>query len=493
MIKDLCRFGSSMTKQHWKLWTILVFLGLLILTLITRCGSIENDLQQRSQALLTKHDLSWAKIVSDDGGGRNLLLTGFAPNEASKNKAIELVQNVYGVATLNHDITVKEYVPSSFKVRHSDNQVIISGSLPDQSSINIAITKAQSLYGDNHVVNELTVNEMALKPSWLTAATGFMAALYGADNLALDVSDSHVNIAGTVATEEAKTQLLEQARASFDEEFTEAIQVIKMPPTAEELAAIETIRLAEKQRLAEEAETARLAEEKRLALAAEATRIAEEQRLAIEVAKKQRLATEAEMAKLRQVAAQAEQQRVAAEKKAAQLLEEIRLTQIAETNRLAELQRQTEEAARIAEEKRFIVEAEAARIAYTKQLAEQNRRMLDDCQLKLNHLINNNPSPFMKGSSVIRGSSYGLLGMITVHVNSCSSLLHKNKQFIYVASQASETENNLKSPDLGYARSRAIVSYLENINGIHSGLLRPSEQPSSEAINKPQIYLKIAE
>lgn len=536
MIKDLCRFGSDMTKKRWKLWAIPGFLGLLMLALLSRCNSIENDLQQRTQAALTENGLNWAKVAANSGG-RDLLLSGVAPSETAKDQAITLAQGVYGVGTLEHDITIKEYVSSVFKLKHSDNKVVLSGSLPNQSSIDLAINKAQTLYGESNVVNELSINKMALEPSWLAGATGLMAALYGADNLALNASDSHINITGTVATEEAKTQLLQQASASFGENFSEEIQVVKTPPTADELAAIEAARLAEEQRLIADAEAARLAEEKRLVLEAEATRLAEEQRLAIEVAEKQRLAAEAETAKLQQVAAQAEQQRLIAEKKAAQLVEEKRIAEEAEANRLAELKRQAEaarvaeekrlaaeaeaariaeekrlaleakkarlaeekrlleeaEAARIAEEKRLAEEAEATRIAHEKQLAEQNRQMLNFCQLKLNQLINNNPSPFIKDSSTIRGSGYGLLGMITIHVNSCSGLLHKNNQFIDVVSQAGEGETNPQTPDLGYARSRAIVSYLENINGIHPGLLRPRKQTSSDAIRESQLHFIITE
>jgi DNA replication protein DnaD len=82
--------------------------------------------------------------------------------------------------------------------------------------------------------------------------------------------------------------------------------------------------LAEEQRLAAEAEAARLAEEQRLAAEAEAARLAEEQRLAAEdeaarLAEEQRLAAEAEAARL------AEEQRLAAEAEAARLAEEQRL------------------------------------------------------------------------------------------------------------------------------------------------------------------------
>ena len=403
MIKDLCRIGSDMSKKRWKLWAIPGFLGLLALTMLTRCNPIEDDLQQRSQTLLTDQGMGWAKTELD-GRGRDLLLTGIAPSEDAKNKAINLTQGVYGVRTVDHDITVKEYVSSVFKLNHSDNKVTLAGSLPDQSSIDLAVNKAQSLYGEANVVNNLSINEMAKKPAWLAGAAGLMAALYGADNLAMDATDSHVNISGTVGSEDAKTQLLQQAQASFGDQFSESIKVVQVGPTAEELAAIEAARIAEEQRLAAEAEAARLAEEQRLA-----------------------------------------------------------------------------------------AEAEAARLAEEKRLEKQNREMLAYCQLKLNELVNTNPPVFMNDSTMILGSGYGVLGMITLHVNSCSALLHKNNQYIDVVSQAGTNETSPQSSEMGLARAQAITSYLENINGIHPGLLRPRENTSTDSIGNSQLHFTITE
>jgi len=487
MIKDLCRIGSDMSKKRWKLWAIPGFLGLLALTMLTRCNPIENDLQQRSQSILNDQGMSWAKTELD-GRGRDLLLTGVAPSEDAKNQAINLTQGVYGVRTVDHDITVKEYVSSVFKINHSTDKVTLSGSLPDQASIDLAVNKAQSLYGEANVVNELSINEMAKQPAWLAGAASLMAALYGAENLAMDATDSHVNISGTVGSEEAKAQLVQQAKANFGDQFSESIKVVQVGPTAEELAAIEAARVAEEQRLAAEAEAARIAEEKRLAAEAEAARIAEEKRLAAEaeaarIAEEKRLAAEAEAARI------AEEKRIAAEAEAARIAEEKRIAAEAEAARLAEEKRIAEaaEAARLAKE------AEEARIAQAKRLAEHNRQMLVYCQLKLNELINTNPPVFANDSGMILGSGYGVLGMITLHVNSCSDLLHRNHQYIDVVSQAGKDETSPQSPAMGYARAKAIISYLENINGIHPGLLRPRENTATDSIGESQLHFTITE
>ena len=199
------------------------------------------------------------------------------------------------------------------------------------------------------------------------------------------------------------------------------------------------------------------------------------------------MAAEAEAARI------AKEQRLAAEAEAARIAEEQRV--IAEAKALAEQKRLAAEAeiARIAQEKRLAAEAKAARIAEAKRLAEQNIQMLAYCQLKLNQLAATTPPVFAQDSSMILGSAYGALSMITMHVNACSHVLHMNGQYIDVASQAGKDETNPLSPELSYTRSLAIISYLENINGIHPGLLRPLENTTKESTGESQLHFTITE
>lgn len=422
MIKDFCSIGSTWNQNGWLKWAIPGLIGLLLLTLLTRCSPVENDLGDRTQTLLGEKGMGWAKTSLD---GRDMTITGEAPSGEARNGAIDLAKGVYGVRTVDHDVTLKQWVSSKFKLQQDGEKVVLTGSMPDQTSIDAAVSKAHSLYGDVNVTNKLNISDSASAPMWLAGTTGLMATLYSARNLALDVTDDKVLISGEVETEAEKAQLIAEAQASYGDKFSEAINVVKTRPTAEELAAIAAAQLAEEQRLA----SAQLAEEQRLA--AEEARLAEETRLI----------------------AESEAARLAAEAKA-------------EEERLAAM----------AAEKQRLADIEAAQI----QAAEAETALLASCQSDFEQMLSANPNIFNKDSNNIRGESYSVLGMLAQKVNYCSGVLHANNQYIDVSAHAGEGETSPVSASMSQHRIHSAISYLEVISGAHTGLLRPSSNKTAE-------------
>ena len=443
MIKDFCSIGSTWNQNNWLKWALLGLLGLLLLTLLTRCSPIEKDLGEKTQALLGENNMSWAKTSLD---GRELTLTGEAPNEAARDGAIELSEGVYGVRKVDHDISLKQWSSSTFNLKQDGEQIVLTGSMPDEASIDAAVSKAHSLYGDVNVTNKLEVSDSASTPAWLAGTTGMMAALVTTRNLAMNVSDDNVEISGEVETEAEKAQLIAEAQASYGDKFSESIEVVKTRPTAEELAAIAAAKLAEEERLATEA---------RLIAEAEAARLAEEDRLA----------KEAEAARL------AEETRLAAEAEAARLEEEARL-------------------AKVAAEKQRLADIEAAKI----KTAEAEAALLVRCQSDFDQILTDNPTIFKQDGNIIIGSSYPALGMLAQKINYCSDILHNKNQYIDVSVNAGEADTATLDASINQQRTHSVISYLEVMNGAHPGLLRPSSNKTAgNNSGKSQLHFNISE
>ena len=469
MIKDFCSIGSTWNQNGWLKWAAAGLIGLLFLTLLTRCNPIENDLGEKTQTLLNEKGMGWAETTLD---GRDMTLTGEAPNGDARDAAIALAEGVYGVRTVEPDVTLKQWFSSTFELKQDGEQIILSGSLPDQASIDAAVDKAHSLYGDVNVTNKLEVSNSASAPAWLAGTTGLMATLYSARNLAMNVSDDKVTISGDVETDAEKAELIAQATASYGDKFSESIEVIKTRPTPEELAAIAAAKEAQKQQLAQEAR-----------LAAEATRA--------------RLAEEARLTEEARLIAEAEAARLAAEFEANKLAEAARLAKIAadaENARLAEVAR----LAKIAKEKQRLAAIESAK----QKALEAQMTQLANCQTEFNQMLNDNPTVFNKDSSVIRGESYRLFGMLAQKVNYCSGVLHAKNQYIDVSTHAGEGEKSPLEASVNQQRIHSAITYLEIITGAHKGLLRPSSNKtaentqsntSSNASGNSQLQFKISE
>ena len=460
MIKDFCSIGSTWNLKGWLKWAIPALFGMLFLTMLTRCNPIETDLGEKTQSLLGEKGMGWAKTSLD---GRDLTLTGEAPNSGARDSAVALAEGVYGVRKVEQDITLKEWYSSKFNLQQKGELIVLSGSMPDQASIDEAVTKAHALYGDTNVSNKLKISDSASAPAWLAGTTGLMATLYSARNVAMDVSDDKVEISAEVETEAEKSQLIAEATASYGDKFSESISVVKTRPTAEEIAAVAAAKLAEEHRIAE---AARLAKEAEAARLAEEARLSEEARLAAE-AETARLAAEAEAARLAEEARLSEEARLAAKAEAARLAEEARLAKIA------------------AEEQRLAAIEAAKQKAAAAQLA-----LLASCQTDFEQMLSENPAVFKKDSSEIHGESYRLFGMLAQKVNYCSGVLHDKNQYINVSTGIGEGETSPLSASMSQQRIHSAISYLEVISGAHHGLLRPNSEDTS---GSSQLNFNISE
>jgi hypothetical protein len=103
----------------------------------------------------------------------------------------------------------------------------------------------------------------------------------------------------------------------------------------------------------------------------------------------------------------------------------------------------------------------------------------------MNHLVKDHDSLFFDNTSAIKGSSYPVLAMLALKINACSDVLHHTNQYIDI--QATGVDNAVSEEHLS-----SVVSYLENINGAHRGLLRVNESKSDALNGSSKLYFTIS-
>ncbi len=259
MAKGLCGWGDGMSLKKWWLWALLGLLAIYALMLMSKWRNIEGDIQTRTAQALTAEGHDWAS-VDLHSRGRDVLLTGNAPSEEARLAAIEVAENVRGVRVVDVDgeITPVQLSSASFNLKADGDNVVLSGAMPSQDLIDATVTKANSAYGAERVVNNLTVDANTSKPGWLNGLQSLLPGLATAvRDVDIQVSDDGSSIAGVVENDKTKAGLLHEAEHIFTNGFTEDVQVMSSGPSAEELAAAAK---AEEERMAAEAEAAKKAE-----------------------------------------------------------------------------------------------------------------------------------------------------------------------------------------------------------------------------------------
>ena len=471
MSNKLCSTGSGMSRKHWWLWSTLGLLALYTLLLVSRCTPIEQDIQARTNAMLTEKGYAWAQASLNKSGGRDVRISGIAPSEAARDDAILTAENVYGARTVTHNMTLKQYNSPTFGLSNDDGKTTLTGSFPKQALIDKALQSASDNFGAENVINRMELSEGVSSPSWLSASLAVLPFITSMTDAVFEINDESSTLKGTFHTDEEKQAFLTLAGKKLGGTFQESTVVVPLGPTPEELAEIarkaeeaEEARLAE-ELMTEELEVARIAEEKRKAEEAKAARLAEEKRIAEEleaarIAEEKRKAEEAEAARL------AKEKRITEELEAARIAEEKRKAEEAEAARLAEEKRIAEalEAARIAEEKRKAEEARTAELA-AKRLEE-----VKSCQAAINNAMNGNTILFATSSSSIDPKSYPLLNTIATTIRRCGDMVLANGQLIEISGHTDSRGADEMNLILSDNRAKSVRSYLLE-QGVRSSVL----------------------
>lgn len=120
--------------QNIKLWIwpgLAAVVCLSALAIWFTAGSIEADLQSRTvSALRTDH--AWAQVLIK---GRDLTLTGLAPDEGSRKDALSIARNVYGVRDVSDaSVLLPEEKPYRLSAEKTPDGIVLSGFVPNEAA-----------------------------------------------------------------------------------------------------------------------------------------------------------------------------------------------------------------------------------------------------------------------------------------------------------------------------------------------------------------------
>lgn len=246
-------------------------LGLLALILMYFCvkhhsPEIQNDLVNRTNQALTAEGSSFASVTAN---GRDLVLSGVAPDQAAKDQAGEIAKKVWGVREVDNQLTIAStepaplpeittsvdtpaeepetvidenytpYVvkppeplntspamtyptaPAPYKTSLSmlDGKLTLKGHVPDDASRYALVTRAKAQYGEDKVVDELVV-AYGGPAGWHNAAYAALMSVGSLEGGKASLSDTTLSVSGHATNgrvaEQTKSEILDQLVADFE-------------------------------------------------------------------------------------------------------------------------------------------------------------------------------------------------------------------------------------------------------------------------------------
>ena len=132
------------------------FLPLLLLTLVTywaKAGAIQDDLASRTNVERRAEGHRWARVEMD---GRDMSLSGVAPTEADRSQMMEIAAAVWGVRQVSDNIELLEIVdPYTWSAERTDRNIILTGYAPNRATRKSIVDAAKAVFPDLRVKNEL--------------------------------------------------------------------------------------------------------------------------------------------------------------------------------------------------------------------------------------------------------------------------------------------------------------------------------------------------
>ncbi len=205
---------------RWKSWLLSALFVTAILTGLAAwltAPIVENELASATNAKLGTTGNDWAKVTMD---GRDLTLSGTAPDNDAVKSAIELAANIYDVRIVeNKTQLIPLATPYKFSSKQQNGSLLLSGFAPNTQTITKLLAQAQTTLPDIAIINEL-------KPARGQPDNFFSAVTFGIRQFEklsegeFSLNDNKYAITGTAKTSSDYETANNEQKAGLPANFT---------------------------------------------------------------------------------------------------------------------------------------------------------------------------------------------------------------------------------------------------------------------------------
>ncbi len=206
-----------------RLWIILIaalVLGLLFVYCVSHhTTEIQNDVALRTAEALRGHGLGFVSLSAD---GRDLTLTGVAPDQAARARAASVARETTGVRSIDNQLTVNaDAVDNAARAARrrmmttvgaldtaltmNEDGVFLSGRVPDQAAREAFLEKLGTVVRADGISDSLEVANLAGE-EWSSVWMSVAAALAGLSEANVETVNKKVYFNGIARSPEAAQQ-----------------------------------------------------------------------------------------------------------------------------------------------------------------------------------------------------------------------------------------------------------------------------------------------
>lgn len=214
------------------IWPFLLIPLLLLLPLLYFCWHPIEQLVAKNVSDTLNDTHSWANTETYNRG-REVLLSGDAPNQSAVDDAIAMARQADGARSVTFVGDVLEaaapapvsLAAPSMNAALSDGKLVLSGTVDSQATINTLLAQANTQFGADNVINNLQIGDN------IAGLTGFGAGTFGAltgllGDGQLSLQDNSLTLSGEVRSLETKSKLGDIASLAFGGNFNNELSIV---------------------------------------------------------------------------------------------------------------------------------------------------------------------------------------------------------------------------------------------------------------------------
>ena len=210
---------------------LLCTLLLLVITLAFMWRSIEQDVKRNAEAVLEHPSFSWASIETYNRG-RDVLITGNAPNQAAIDEAISLVESANGVRVAEHNgdpLAKLNLLPAELNAEYRDGRFTLTGTLSTQEEVDYVMDKAIATYGADRIDHSLRINDRVGPVPDLSFIGDLKPSAKGPSSVKAVLKGKSLKLSGNVSSRFDRSDIEAKIRRGFTGSLDNKLKVV-LPP-----------------------------------------------------------------------------------------------------------------------------------------------------------------------------------------------------------------------------------------------------------------------
>ncbi len=203
-----------MTVKNWQVqifgWLLLALL--LLISIPTFMKKIPATLEKTAQHKLQNSGIDW---VSVNAHGRNITLSGQAPDIQHHQQAMTALGNIPGVRNVTDNMSPRIVSPYTFIMSWTGKNLEVNGYVSNQEDYNNFLETAFRLYGKDKVSGGIQLGAGA-PDNWGDLLQSTIQSLSTMEQGVVDITNQSIHVSGTAATTTTKQQI-QQKLAAFSQ------------------------------------------------------------------------------------------------------------------------------------------------------------------------------------------------------------------------------------------------------------------------------------